>query len=123
MSRLEKNDYFLQIAELVKQRGTCLRRQVGCVLVDQYSHIIATGYNGTAKNMPHCLDEPCSAANAATGQDLEGCEAIHAEQNAMLQCPDVMQVVSAYCTDSPCIHCMKLFMNTSVKTIYYAREY
>jgi dCMP deaminase len=65
----------------------------------------------------------CAGACAKSGQDLHACEAIHAEQNALLQCRDVYQIDTAYVTASPCIHCMKLLMNTSCKRIVASSLY
>lgn len=121
--RLEKDAYFLQVADLLKARTTCPRRAVGCVLVDEHDFIMATGYNGNARGTDHCIDTPCPGAQSASGQDLDKCEAIHAEQNALLQCSDVMRIKKAYTTTLPCVHCMKLFMNTSVEEIYFIEDY
>ena len=54
--RIETDKYFLEIATIVAKRSTCLRRSVGCVLVDTQNHIVATGYNGVPKSFDHCLD-------------------------------------------------------------------
>jgi len=80
--RPTQDEYFLKMAELVSTRATCARRKVGCVLVNSRKHILATGYNGVASGMPHCIDEPCPGANYPSGEGLDKCEAIHAEQNA-----------------------------------------
>ena len=123
MTRLEKDEYFLKVADLLKERSTCPRRKVGCVLVDEHHNIIATGYNGNARGTDHCIDIPCPGALAKSGADLDKCEAIHAEQNALLQCSDVMRIHKAYTTTQPCIHCMKLLMNTSVQEIHFLEGY
>jgi dCMP deaminase len=60
---------------------------------------------------------------AKSGSDLELCEAIHAEQNALLQCKNVYEINKVYCTVSPCIHCIKLLLNTSAKHIIFSEEY
>jgi len=133
------DEYFIEIAKIISKRSTCLRRQVGCVLVDSNNHILSTGYNGVAANLPHCnfrspiqhvsLDVEwvhpyaCEGSTSKSGEDLELCEAIHSEQNALLQCHDVTSIYTAYCTTYPCIHCMKLLSNTSVKRIVYEEKY
>ena len=99
--------YFLRMALLVSERGTCVRRKVGCILVNKKNHVLATGYNGNPSGFMHCLDNPCKGANSKSGKDLDKCEAIHAEQNALLQCKDVYDIDTIYCTVSPCIHCVK----------------
>jgi len=115
--------YFLKMALLVAQRGTCARRKVGCILVNEKKHVVATGYNGNPAGQKHCIDQPCKGAIAKSGSDLELCEAIHAEQNALLQCKNVYEINKVYCTVSPCIHCIKLLLNTSAKYIIFSEEY
>lgn len=120
----------LNLALLTAKRSTCLRRQVGCVLLNQRGHVIATGYNGVAAGLPHCNevggggDEfirpfACKSTRAPSGAQLDGCQAIHAEQNALLQCMDVHQIQTAYVTVSPCMTCTKLLLNTSCRKIIF----
>ena len=121
--RLGIDDYFTNMATVVALRSTCARRAVGCVLVDEHNHVLATGYNGVARLRPHCIDVPCPGATCKTGQGLELCEAIHAEQNALLQCKDVFKIYAAYCTTAPCAHCVKLLSNTSCQEIVFIQSY
>ena len=84
--RMSKEDYYLNIAQAVSQRSTCIRRQYGCVIVKD-DEIIATGYNGSARGEPNCCDihEVCPRATEAHNSGNYGnCPAVHAEQNAML---------------------------------------
>jgi len=148
------DEYFLDMAKVVSSRSTCLRRSVGCVLVDGYGNVLSTGYNGVARGLPHCnesvnsndpllmntgfagesageLDSltqikyphACEGATAKSGQALDKCEAIHAEQNALLQCKDTNMIMTAYVTVSPCIHCVKMLMNTPCSKIVFSEEY
>lgn len=117
MTRPSKDEYFLRMAQLVATRGTCARRQVGCVLVSSRGHVIATGYNGPPAGRAHCVDSPCPAALAEPGTRLDECFAIHAEQNALLQCHDVYAIETAYITVAPCATCLKLFLNTSCRRL------
>ena len=110
------------MAELVAERSTCRRRKVGCVLVDSNNHVVATGYNGVPTHFPHCLDEPCEGATAPSGESLEKCLAVHAEQNALLQIRS-NDILTAYLTVTPCITCAKMLANSSVKRIVANREY
>lgn len=110
------------MAELVAERSTCRRRKVGCVLVDSNNHVVATGYNGVPTHFPHCLDEPCEGATAPSGESLEKCLAVHAEQNALLQLRS-NDILTAYLTVTPCITCAKMLANSSVKRIVANREY
>lgn len=122
-SRDTKNQYFLKIAELVSSRATCPRRAVGCVTTNTYGHILSTGYNGVPSEYIHCIDHPCGGENNKTGEGLDSCMATHAEQNALLQCRDVMTIDTIYVTTSPCITCAKLIANTSCRTVIYSEEY
>lgn len=133
MSRPSWDEYFMQIAVVVASRATCLRRAVGCVMVDERNRILAAGYNGAARGEPHCNErqwvqplvpntltpEICEYPHAcqgarghASGQGLEGCRAIHAEQNALVQCRDVDAIATIYVTVSPCDACLKLLLST-----------
>ena len=121
--RPNKTTYFLAMAKLVSTRGTCARRRVGCVLVDKYGLVLATGYNGNGRGQGHCIDSPCEGAKYKSGEGLEKCEAIHAEQNAILQCKNTEHIEKAYITLSPCVTCVKLLLNTSCKEIVYLEDY
>ena len=123
MERLSKDEYFVRMADLVSQRATCKRRAVGCVLVSAAGHVLATGYNGVPAGSSHCIDIPCPGFGFASGHGLDACEAIHAEQNALLQCKDVSLIHTAYVTTLPCMTCAKLLMNTGCKRIVYGQEY
>lgn len=121
-SRPHVDKYFLQMAKLVAQRSTCRRRQVGCVLVDSDNHVVATGYNGVPTKFPHCLDIPCEGATAPSGESLDKCLAVHAEQNALLQLRS-NDWLTAYLTVTPCITCSKMLANSRVKRIVANCEY
>jgi len=122
-SRPSRDAYFVQMTALVAQRATCARRQVGCVLVNEQGHVMATGYNGVCHGAVHCIDVPCPGAKFPSGQGLHLCEAIHAEQNALLQCRDINEIHTAYVTSSPCIHCVRLLCNTGVKRVVFSEVY
>lgn len=121
--RPDIDTYFMSMAKLVSTRATCPRRSVGCVLVNSRNHIIATGYNGVPSGLPHCIEKPCSGADLPSGCGLDKCQALHAEQNALLQCGDVYSIQTAYITTAPCITCTKLFLNTSCKRIVFLDDY
>ena len=115
--------YFLKMAKLVSERGTCARRKVGCIFVNKRNHVIATGYNGNPAGFTHCIDDPCEGADSKSGTDLDKCKAIHAEQNALLQCKNVYDIDRVYTTLEPCIHCVKLLLNTTANQIIYGEKY
>ena len=114
--RLEIDDYFLKMAQLASLRSTCVRRQVGCVLVDSHNHVVATGYNGVPAGFTHCLALPCKGANAPSGTRLNECKAVHAEMNALLQLQST-DTLTAYLTVTPCFDCAKVLANSNVKRI------
>ncbi len=116
--------HFLNIALEVAAMGTCIRRQVGCVLVDSKRRILATGFNGVAPGAPHCNEgHECPGAHAPSGTNLDVCYANHSEINALLQCHDVWAIDTLYCTTSPCTSCIKAVMCTSTKRIVFLEEY
>lgn len=65
----------------------------------------------------------CSSADAPSGEGLDKCEAIHAEQNALLQCRDAWAIHTCYVTTFPCMTCLKLLLNTSCSRIVYVENY
>ena len=69
------------------------------------------------------LDFNANSLNIVRGEDLDKCEAIHAEQNALLQCKDVNEIDRVYTTLEPCVHCTKLLLNTSANQIIYGEKY
>ena len=121
--RPDIHTYFMYMARLVSTRGTCARRRVGTVLVDADNFVLATGYNGVASKLKHCIDEPCPGAKFPSGEGLELCRALHSEPASLLQCKDVRLIRTVYCTTAPCISCTKLFINTGAEKIYFDRDY
>jgi len=113
----------LKLASTIAERSTCKRRQVGCVLTDAHGRVLSMGHNGVAKGQEHCTDKPCPGANCPSGTGLDKCEAIHAEQNALMFCADVMKIHACYVTASPCINCVKMLMNTSCNEIHFLEKY
>lgn len=123
MSRISKDEWFMELARVVALRGTCARRKVGCVLANSKGHVIATGYNGVARGVVHCTARPCPGLGMASGTGLDLCAAIHAEQNALLQCRDVDDIRICYTTTEPCAHCAKLLLNTGCEIVIYDEAY
>lgn len=114
---------WIEVAHTISKQTTCVRRQVGCVLLDVGWHVLSTGYNGTPQGTPHCIEVPCAGAIAKTGTKLELCEAVHAEANALLQCPNTQEIYYCVVTAFPCVHCLKLLMNTTCRGIIYQEPY
>ncbi len=113
----------MAMAVLCAKRGTCARRQVGCVLIDEHDHVLSTGYNGRIAGAPHCIDVKCAGVNQKSGEGLDLCEAVHAEENALLQCRDVYAIKTCFCTTLPCPRCLRQLMNTSCIALYYLYDY
>lgn len=123
MDRISQDDYFMGVAHMVARRSTCVRRRVGCLVLNNSYHIVATGYNGVPRGLPHCIDHPCEGASYPSGSGLDKCQAVHAEANALLQTPSILHVAVIYCTSKPCIHCLKLIMNTTCTEVVYDQDY
>lgn len=127
MNRPDWDSYFMEIAKVVATRSTCLRRSVGAVLVKN-KQILATGYNGTPKGLPHCEEVGClrQQLKVPSGQKHELCRGIHAEQNAVVQAAVhgvSIDGATLYCTHQPCVVCTKILINAGVRRIVYANPY
>lgn len=127
MDRQHWHDYFLDMAEQVASRSTCLRRKVGCVLVKE-KRVIATGYNGAPSGAPHCDVTGCirQQEGIPSGQRLDICRASHAEANAISQCARYgvpTEGATAYVTVTPCSACAKLLVQAGVKSVVYRGAY
>jgi len=118
----------MAMAELASKRSTCIRRQVGAVLVKD-NQVLSTGYNGAPKGLPNCCDlNEClrQTMNIPSGQRHELCRAVHAENNAITQC--AVNGVSCkgatlYVTASPCIMCIKQIINAGIVKIVASEIY
>jgi dCMP deaminase len=115
------------MARVVARRSTCLRRQVGALLVRE-KRILASGYNGAPSGLPHCEDVGCRRAQLGipSGERQELCRALHAEQNAIIQA--ALHGVNTrdsvlYCTAQPCVICAKMLINAGLVRVVYEGEY
>lgn len=122
------NSYFMEIADIVKTRSTCIRRQVGAVIVKD-NRIITTGYNGAPSGLTHCIDNGgCERErlNVPSGQRHELCRALHAEQNAIIQAAKIgvsTEGATIYITTQPCVICAKMIINAGIKKVVYKASY
>ena len=121
--RTDKDEYFLDLADATSARATCRRRAVGAIAVDSDNHILSTGYNGTPSGNIHCIDNPCSGHDFNSGEGLDECRAIHAEQNMIAHCRNPKDIHIIYLTTSPCMSCMKLIVATGCRLIYASQLY
>lgn len=118
--------YFMQIAHLVATRATCPRRSVGAVIVRD-RRILATGYNGAPRGLPHC-PEGGHEHEWPTGCLRAGhcIRALHAEQNALLQAAMIgtpCEGSSIYVTCQPCNTCAKMIINAGIERVIYEGDY
>ena len=120
--------YFMTITRQVAERSTCNRAKVGAVIVRD-KNILATGYNGSPAGLPHCTELGCLVytSRTPTGELEENCfRTIHAEINAIAQAAKNgagIRDADIYITHTPCIHCLKVLVNTGIRRIYYEHEY
>jgi len=121
------DQYFVEIAQQVATRSTCLRRHVGAVIVRD-KRILCTGYNGPPRSLPHCNETGClrEQLGIPSGQRLDLCRALHAEQNAIIQA--ALHGVSTegstiYVTHQPCFTCAKMIINAGIVRIVCANSY
>lgn len=121
------DEYFMRIVELVKTRSTCLRRQVGALIVKD-KRILSTGYNGAPSGCKHCVEVGClrEKLNIPSGERHELCRASHAEQNAIAQAAysgTSIKGGTLYVTDQPCVLCAKLAINAGIEKIIFKGDY
>lgn len=117
----------MQMAILAAKRSTCLRRQVGAVLVKD-NQILSTGYNGSPKGISHCAEVGClrETNSVPSGTMHELCRGVHAEQNALIQAGlngSSTRGATLYCTHQPCSICARLIINAEIKTVYISDTY
>lgn len=130
-ARIDWDTYFQMIASEVQTRSSCLRRQVGAVLVSTDRAVLATGYNGTPFGIPNCNDGGCercatSHPDPLSGRALEECICVHAEQNAIaLAARNGIRTKEAtlYTTIQPCLGCLKLAIQAGILRIVYLQPY
>lgn len=115
--RITRPQMFMDIAHTVARRSTCMRLNVGAVLVKGRS-IVSIGYNGVRAGEPHCAGNDCPGKS--------GCLlTVHAEENALLHLPPGTQgPLDLYVTDSPCQDCYQTIMrDTRVTRIFFGTPY
>ena len=126
MSKWDKR--FIEMSKLVATWSTCVRRQVGSVIVKD-KRIIATGYNGAPAGVTSCVEKGyCirDKQNIASGTRAEVCYATHAEQNALVQAAKLgisVDGATLYVTHRPCVICTKLLINAGIKRVVYLHDY
>ncbi len=134
--RPDWDEYFLEIAKVVASRSTCLRRRYGSV-IEKDRVIVSTGYNGAPRGSENCVDRSTckrKELNVPSGERYELCEAVHAEQNAIVNgSPERMKDATIYIAgfeeDSsiaegkPCLLCRRMIRNAQIReVVYLARD-
>lgn len=118
-------DNILNEIRYQKKQSTCKRRQVGAVITTN-GNIISSGHNHTIAN--ECDNCPRVLQNAKSGEMLDLCYAIHAEQDALMKLIDRNDVVIddttiMYITHKPCSNCAKLIIRAGIKKVQYDDDY
>lgn len=127
MQRPGWDDYYMGIAHAVKVRSSCLRRQVGALIVVERS-IISTGYNGSPMGVRNCSEGGCPrcASDAGPGESYDTCICVHAEQNAFLLAARHGNATAGgvlYTTLRPCFGCAKEAIQAGIVEIVYDEPY
>ena len=115
--RISRNELFMSLAVMTASRGTCRRRQVGAVIVFG-DRVVSTGYNGSARGLPHCQDAGCDLSKS--------CEvAVHAEINAMvnLDFKATQDEKMLYVTTAPCFNCADMIIQAGFRRVFYLEGY
>ncbi len=132
MERRDKTNYYLDISQTVAERGTCLRRNFGAIIVKN-DEIIATGYNGAPRGRQNCSDVGnCTRENLGVpkGQRYELCRSVHAEANCIISAPRKTMIGSTlYLVGldaktgevtgevEPCSMCKRLIINAGIDNV------
>lgn len=132
MERVSKDNYYLDIAQTVAERGTCLRKHYGAIIVKN-DVIISTGYNGAPRGRTNCCDTgSCirEKLNVPRGERYELCRSVHAEANAIISASREQMLGSSLyiaCTDPQtgklvdgtcsCSMCKRMIINAGISTV------
>lgn len=123
--RPDWDDWALGLALAVARRADCTRRQVGAVILDAEHRVISTGYNGYPSGKPGCATAGACPRGQKdrtevppgapyVGDDAGHCEAIHAEENAVLYARVPLRGATVYVTHKPCANCHRFLAGTGV---------
>ncbi len=132
MQRVDKINYYLNIAESVAERGTCLRNNYGSIIVKN-DEIISTGYSGAPRGRKNCIDLGyCTRQKyeMPSGKGYEKCRSVHSEQNAIISAArkdmigatlylvGINQRNGEYVTDNePCSFCKRMIINAGIEKV------
>ncbi|KAF8464400.1 cytidine deaminase-like protein [Kalaharituber pfeilii] len=118
--------YFMRLASLAAQRSNCMKRRVGCVIV-QEKRVISTGYNGAPRGLLNCNEGGCKRCNHGdgTGLSLSMCLCLHAEENALLEAgrERIRDGSILYCDTCPCLTCSIKIVQVGISEVVYSQGY
>ncbi|MDH7510794.1 MAG: deaminase [Methanolinea sp.] len=129
--RTNRHQYFLDLAFRCAHQGTCLRRNFGAIIVDEFHTIVSTGYTGAPRKQMDCTElGRCwrKDHNIPSGSHYERCRSVHAEMNALLQAGKLARNCTLYLAGFevetgeltriwPCFLCSKMIVNSGIKTV------
>lgn len=124
-TRINKQAWLFTLVEAVAMRSTCIRRQIGAIIV-RNNQILSTGYNGAPSQVEDCLTLGCNRLHCESGTHHELCRAVHAEQNAIIQAAKYGTSIDGailYSNTAPCIICAKMIINSGIKEVVYFSNY
>lgn len=129
MKRVDQINYYLDVAETVLERSTCLKRHYGAVIIKN-NEIISTGYNGSPRGITNCIDLGiCNRESCERGTGYENCIAVHAEMNAIISSKRSDMIGSSIYlvgkefngdyvkNGEPCSICKKIILNAGIEKV------
>jgi dCMP deaminase len=125
-SRLSWDELFMQMAEVLGQRSSCIHHQIGCVFVDDLHRVVTIGYNGSPRGDANCNEAGCAKTEGERITGILGrCRGAHSEINAMLNCLQLERLrgCTLYITTFPCHSCMKALVQAGVTAVVFRDEY
>ena len=112
--RIPLYEVYMRMAEELAKRSTCTRLQVGTVITDaRLENVLGIGYNGNARGLPNRCDSSVPG----------NCGCIHSEVNALIKAPGAVKDKVMFVTNSPCVMCSKLIINSGVTHVFYRTPY
>ena len=136
-ARRDKENYYLDIAQTVLERGTCLRRNFGAIIVNN-DEIVSSGYNGAPRGRQNCIDTGVcirEKLQIPRGERYEVCRSVHAEANAIISAPrsemigSTLYLVGLEYKDgsyvqnaNPCAMCKRMIINAGISQVIIRRD-
>lgn len=131
MAKENRDVYYMEIARVVASRGDCLGTNVGTVIVVG-DRIVSTGFNGAPDGITHCSDGGCERCRSKSegmiksGEDLDKCICVHAEENAILSAARHgirLSGCDIYTTIQPCLGCIRQIIQVKAARVIFSHQY